>query len=178
MGVNKLPRKPPEPLQGERLVNHFELCRQILVERAQMAGGLSSVTTGNAREWFVHEFLEDHLPGNFRTGAGHILFENETSPQLDLIVARRDSLALPLGSTGLFFAEGVKACIEVKSSLDAKGLKQAGKSFLMLSPEVPKVIFAYQLSNRGQHRNVVAKLHSRQMAPTSDLSVRAGPARK
>lgn len=49
MNLRTLPRKPPEPFQGERLVKHFELSRRIFVERAEMAGGLSAVTTRKAR---------------------------------------------------------------------------------------------------------------------------------
>ncbi len=155
MNVRSLPRKPPEPLQGARLVKHFKLHQKMLFERAQIAGGLSSVTTGNAREWSIQEFLVDHLPGNLRIASGHILFEDEPNPQIDLIVARNDSLALPLGSTGLFFPKGLIACIEIKSILDDKGLAEAGKRFQMLSSDVLKVVFAYQLKNRGQYRRVV-----------------------
>ena len=93
----------------------------------------------------------------------------ELSRQLDLIVARHDSLVLPLGPTGLFFPEGVIACIEVKSTLDEDDLEQAGKSFEMLSPNVLKVSFAYQLKNSGQRRKVVAGWAKKKMLTQAAL---------
>jgi len=56
-----------------------------------------------------------------------------------------------------------------KSTLDAQGFAQAGRSFESLSSEVFKVIFAYQLKNAVQRRAIVAEWEKQRMLPATAL---------
>lgn len=156
MRDSRLPRVPPPPLTGDRLCRHFEAQRQLLWARGQSAVDLNSLTIGDAREWFVRDFLEAHLPANLEVGSGHLIDEDWTSPQIDLLITRDSALSLPLGPASLYFASGVVACVEVKSTLDGRGVAQAGETFCSLGSDVLKIIFAYRLKDSGQHRARVA----------------------
>ena len=97
---------------------------------------------GKAREVFVSEVLRRFLPQALHLGAGQIVDQSETpSREIDVIVYRHDMpLLSSLADTGLYFAEGVVATIEVKSTLDASTLREALDNCLsvkMLDVEYP-----------------------------------------
>lgn len=155
----KLPRTPPEPLEGSRLQRHFEAIRNILWNQVQLSGGYSSTITGNAREFFVRDFLATHLPTCLRIGSGHVIANDQATGQLDVVVYRDTGLALPLGSSGVFFSESVLACMEVKSILKKdEFISQIACNFKKLpTPQPLKVVVAASLANDCQHRSIVAK---------------------
>ncbi len=148
---------PPPLLEADRLKSHFEAIRQILSSQFDLAASLSPWVTGGAREWFMREFLEKHLPGGIRVGTGHVRCGEDWSKQQDIIVAEQASLALPIGPSGLFFPEGLVACIEVKSQLSASDLVETvAPNFESLpNAKVLKVVVTYRLANRSQHRSVI-----------------------
>ena len=154
-----LPRTPPPPLEGSHLKRHFEAIRNILWNQVQLSGGYSTTITGNAREFFVRDFLTTHLPSCLRIGSGHVISNSQTTGQLDVVVYRDTGLALPLGSSGVFFSESVLACIEVKSVLKKdEFVNQIASNFRKLpAPQPLKVVVAASLANDSQHRRLVAE---------------------
>lgn len=80
----------------------------------------SSATKGRDREDFIHKFLENLLPPQFRFGSGDITdLSGRRSGQVDIVVEYPllPSLQTPNSSSRLYLAEGVAAVIEVKSDL-------------------------------------------------------------
>jgi len=161
---NLLPRIPPPPLQGPRIEKHFRAMWQVLWNKMQLATDLSPTTVGNVREFFVSEFLSLHLPGDLSVGTGHVLVERDESQQIDVLVFRKSSLALPMGNVSLVFPEGLVACMEVKSTLTKKDFcGQIATMFRNLpppeagTPQPLKVVIAVQLENGSQHRSLLDK---------------------
>jgi len=149
--------KQPPLLEADRLKSHFEAIRQMLSAQCDLAASLSPWVTGGAREWFVREFLEKHLPGNLRVGTGHVKSGDGWSKQQDIIIAKGSGLALPIGPSGLYFPDGIVACIEVKSQLSASDLVETvGPNFESLpDADVLKIVVTYHLANRSTHRSVI-----------------------
>ena len=89
---------------------------------------------GGPREWFIRDFLENHLPSNLEIGQGEIIDEN-TKPdptqekyrnQVDIVIYRRDLPKIYYSKDNIaFFVEGVVATIESKSQLTKTELKKA-----------------------------------------------------
>lgn len=82
----------------------------------------SSNTKGKEREEFINLFLSQILPSHFRFGSGEITdLSGHLSGQLDIVIEYPllPSITLPASNAGnrLYLAEGVAACIEVKSNL-------------------------------------------------------------
>ncbi len=161
-----LPRVPPPPLEGPRIERHFKAVWQALCSKTQLAVDLSPTTVGNVREFFVREFLVQHLPADLAVGTGHVLSGagGDESQQIDALVFRKSSLALPMGNTNLVFPEGLIACVEVKSTLTRKDFQgQIAEMFRSLpatQPEKPpplRVVVAVQLDNSSQRRGLLEK---------------------
>jgi hypothetical protein len=159
MGDRRLPRKAPPPLTGGRLERHFAAIWGILSNQVQLSHGYAPVTVGAAREFFVRDFLSTHFPSSLRIGTGHIMSSEDTTGQIDVVVYHSTGLALPLGSSSLYFAEAVAASIEVKSTLTRKAfVQQIARGFGMLpSPQPLKVVFAVRLAGGNQYRRTVAR---------------------
>ena len=161
MNGRNLPRRPPAPIEAPCLERHFTAVWNILWNQFQLPTGFASVTVGNAREFFVRDFLATHIPPCLKIGTGHILIGNDAEKatgQTDAIVYRDDALALPLGASSLFFADDVVASIEVKSTLECKGFtRQIAENFALLpAPQPLKVVFALRLQNNSQRRRDIA----------------------
>src|SRR5579862_3002990 len=91
-------RLAPPPLERPQLAQHFHGVAETLRNHFAMVAGVSPGVTGAAREWFVREFLKNHLPGSLSAGTGHILYGSETSKQQDAIIYSTSALVLPLGN--------------------------------------------------------------------------------
>lgn len=85
---------------------------------------------GTPRELFIREFLSDHLPSSVDIGTGEIIDSNSTPGQsrnqFDIVLFKKNYPKLHFGGSIFgFMAESVIATIEVKSTLDEKGIDQA-----------------------------------------------------
>jgi hypothetical protein len=89
-----------------------------------------SLHKGTPREAFIREFLENHLNSTVAVGTGEIIDSrsrpNAQRNQFDIVIYKRNYPRLDFGG-GIngFLAESVVATIEVKSTLDRKGIEQA-----------------------------------------------------
>lgn len=107
----------------------FDQLELMLTEEARLAGLLGhNGLIGSAREFFVRRVLGSILPPAVHIGSGRVVGDNdnEESKQIDVILydPRCPLLEWEHGM-GLYFADGVIATIEVKSTLTKPILKEA-----------------------------------------------------
>ena len=120
------------------LLSHINAIEKILIAQgaaAQNAGHPN--LRGWPREWFIRDFLENHLPSNLEIGHGEIIDQDsvpepaqgEYRPEVDIVIYRRDlpKIAYSRDNTA-FLSEGVLATIESKSVLTKEELSKACKS--------------------------------------------------
>lgn len=120
------------------LISHLNAIEHVLLAQsiaAQNAGHPN--LRGGPREWFVHDFLQSHLPTILEIGQGEIIDENSVANppkgsyrnQVDLVIYRRDLPKIIYSpNNAAFLAEGVKATIECKSGLTKSDLLRACKA--------------------------------------------------
>ena len=117
------------------LLSHINAIERILIAQgvaAQNAGHPN--LRGWPREWFIRDFLKNHLPSNLEIGHGEIIDQDsvpepdqgEYRPEVDIVIYRRDlpKIAYSRDITA-FLSEGVLATIESKSVLTEENLLNA-----------------------------------------------------
>jgi hypothetical protein len=106
---------------------HFVALESALVSQAKAASIFSSGTAkGRAREIFVQNFLEDHLPARVTVRRGEIIDSlGNNSGEVDAIIVDHDSMAFNIGGEHLTTAEAAVAGIEIKSDLTGDNLIEA-----------------------------------------------------
>jgi hypothetical protein len=92
---------------------------------------------GWPREWFIRDFLTNHLPSSLEIGHGEIIDQDSTPeppqgeyrPEVDIVIYRRDlpKISYSRDNTA-FLSEGVLATIESKSVLTKEELSKACKA--------------------------------------------------
>lgn len=117
------------------LESHTNAIEKVLLAQSKAARNAGHPNLrGGPREWFIRQFLENHLPTNLEIGQGEIIDENtRPSPlpknyrnQVDIAVYRRDLPKIQYSKdNNAYFAEGVIATIESKSKLTKSELKKA-----------------------------------------------------
>jgi hypothetical protein len=150
------------------LTKHFENMEEVLLVRLKQSKSLGHpVDKGTVSEIFIKDFLRDHLGENIGIGSGEIIDANskpnEKRHQHDVIIYRKDYPKLHFAhGIDTFIAESVVATIEVKSTLDKHGLRQAIQSAHQVKalkrefasmwtasispPHIRSYVFAYQCS--------------------------------
>lgn len=110
-----------------RLKEWFDKLDLTLWAEAGVAGLLEhSTSVGTAREFFINRLLNSILPSSLHIGTGKIIdAEGNESKQIDVVVYDPRFPMLQTGGIGLYFAEGVIAVIEVKSTLTITELENA-----------------------------------------------------
>ncbi len=122
------------------LLSHINAIEQVLIAQSASATNAGHPNLrGGPREWFVRDFLINHLPTNLEIGHGEIIDQNskpspspgEYRPEVDVIIYRRDLPKITYSKdNAAFLAEGVVATIEIKSVLTKEDLEQACKASL------------------------------------------------
>lgn len=113
------------------LKTHMDAKEDALIAISKIpANSGHSLHKGTPREAFIKEFLETHLPSNVSIGTGEIINSNsrpgEQRNQFDIVIYKKNFPKLDFGGgVNGFLIESVIATIEVKSTLDEEGLKQA-----------------------------------------------------
>jgi len=120
------------------LENHTNAIEKVLLAQSLAARNAGHPNLrGGPREWFIRDFLENHLPSNLEIGQGEIINENsqprpsqgEYRPQADIVIYRRDLPKIQYSKdNAAYFAEGVIATIESKSVLTKEELQNACKA--------------------------------------------------
>ncbi|MBE9547149.1 MAG: hypothetical protein IMF10_06620 [Proteobacteria bacterium] len=90
---------------------------------------------GDAREGLFRETLVKYLPKTVDVGSGQIIDSNGSmSKQTDVIIARGDTLRIPLSKeVSVYPVEAVLAAIEIKSSFNKATLTDAVKNLKTIS---------------------------------------------
>lgn len=120
------------------LLSHINAIENILISQSKAAQNAGHPNLrGWPREWFIRDFLKDHLPSSFEIGHGEIIDQDsepnpkkgEYRPEVDIVIYRRDlpKIAYSRDVTA-YLSEGVIATIESKSVLTKKELKNACKA--------------------------------------------------
>ena len=117
------------------IVSHLNAIEKVLIAQSRIADNAGHPNLrGGPREWFIQEYLETHLPTILEIGQGEIIDEDSEPnpdqrnyrPQVDLVIYRRDLPKIMYSkNNAAFLSEGVKATIEVKSTLAYEDVKQA-----------------------------------------------------
>ncbi|MCE9561165.1 MAG: hypothetical protein K8U57_03835 [Planctomycetes bacterium] len=111
------------------LREHFAAVEKVLLAQSSVAANSGhSLHMGTPREWFVRDFLNDHLGLNIGIGSGEIIDSTSeakgTRNQFDVVIYRTDFPKLCFGGgIDCFLAESVIATIEVKSTLKEEEFK-------------------------------------------------------
>ncbi len=113
------------------LKEHFEMIEKLLLARYDVSKNAShAVNKGTAREFFMKDFLMEHLSRLVGIGQGEIInadtHANDLRNQQDIVIYRRDFPRIRFGGEiNGFLAESIIATIEVKSKLDKDDIRQA-----------------------------------------------------
>lgn len=121
--------------------NWLNKLEPVLEAEAELAGLLGhGAMIGNAREFVVTRVLRSVLPETAHIGSGRIIdADGNRSKQIDIVVYDSRVPFMRLEGDGLYFVEGVLACVEVKSTLSRKELCDSldnCESVLSLSPRL------------------------------------------
>ena len=152
------------------LLEHFQKTQDLLLSEFKASQQFqSSKILGDARELFIQEFLESHLPSKFYIGkSGEIIdcFGGHTE-ELDIIIYSENIPKLSVRRQNIYLREGVSLVIEVKSNLNScelqrdirktktiKSLKAVPilqsatfSDVIIEAPIIPVYIFAYKSIN-------------------------------
>lgn len=109
-------------------IRHLNTIEKVLIEKSKILDNTKNpVIKGYAREIFIKEFLQDHLPETLSFGTGHIIdcdSSDEMLNQIDIIIYQKHYPKFYFGGgVGAFLAESVVATIEVKSTINSKEFK-------------------------------------------------------
>jgi hypothetical protein len=116
------------------LVEHFNAIEKLLLAKSRIAANSGHpLHKGNAREVFIREFLADHIGSSVRIGTGEIISHDsnvgDARNQFDVVLYNASFPKINYSSSvHAFLVESVNTTIEVKSTLDKKGLEQAIKA--------------------------------------------------
>jgi len=120
------------------LLTHINAIEKILVVQSDVAQNAGHpCLRGWPREWFIRDFLANHLPSSLEIGHGEIIDQDsapdppqdEYRPEVDIVIYRRDlpKISYSRDNTA-FLAEGVIATIESKSVITKEELSKACKA--------------------------------------------------
>ncbi len=120
------------------LVSYLNAIEKVLLAKSDAASNAGHPNLrGGPREWFIEEFLANHLPSLWELGQGEIISRDSLPKpstedyrnQNDLVVYRRDFPKISYSPKDkAFLIEGVVATLEIKSKLDMEEMEQACKA--------------------------------------------------
>ena len=150
----------PGPCDSQTAQVWFDRLELALRQEAELAGLLEhGPTIGDGREFIVRRALKTFLPPAVHVGTGVVVGSgNRRSKHLDIILYDPHFPVLEIQEgVGLYFAEGVIATIEVKSSLTRPKLLEAlencasvaGLVNWLRSPEPPNILAEKVMRERG-----------------------------
>lgn len=110
-------------MSNQFLIERLEGIRQTLVSQGVAGLGMPSASKGGERETFIHKFLSEVFPPQYRFGTGAITdTSGKRSGQVDIAIELpvAPSFPVPSGDVRLYLAEGIGAVLEVKSNLSSQ----------------------------------------------------------
>lgn len=116
------------------LETHLNAIEKVLIAQGNIASNAGHpYLIGNPREWFIKNFLADHLPEIVKFGQGEIInprtAPKESRHQSDIVLYRKDFPVIPYSpGNSAFLRESVVATIEVKSTINLTEFRKACKA--------------------------------------------------
>ncbi|WP_196894923.1 DUF6602 domain-containing protein [Aureivirga marina] len=116
------------------LEEHFNSIEKLLIAKSKIANNSGHpLHKGNAREYFIKEFLKDHIGENINIGTGEIIDNNtlitDKRNQIDIVLFNSVFPKIRFSlDVDVFLIESVNATIEIKSTLTKIELKKAIQS--------------------------------------------------
>ena len=111
--------------------SHLNAIEDVLLAQGRISSNAGHPDLiGSPREWFVKNFLVDHLPETVRVGQGEII-NSRSQPkakrnQTDIVLYRRDFPKITYSqNNNAFLRESVVATIEVKSTINVEEFRKA-----------------------------------------------------
>lgn len=120
------------------ILSHMNALEKVLIAQSEIARNAGHPNLrGGPREWFIRDFLQNHLPTSLEIGQGEIIDEDSKPHpprdgyrnQVDVIIYRRDMPRITYAfDNAAFLAEGVVASLEIKSILTKETLYSGCKA--------------------------------------------------
>lgn len=117
--------------KSSMLSAHFDAVEESILALSRIAENTGhSLHRGTPREFFVREFIDNHISKRISVGTGEIISSisaaGEPRNQFDIILYRNDYPKISIGGgIDCFLCESVVATIEVKSTLTEDELEKA-----------------------------------------------------
>lgn len=166
---------------------YFRTTSDILENKYERSSGFDhSGTTGDAREYFVENFLSDVYPKKFVFGDGEIIDSNKNvSDQADVVIYDEQLPVLEYGSSKHFLSAGVMAHIEIKTDLSSQldnslskiiSVKKLGKDINPpiamgnVPDHVYSCVFSYEGPSKDTFKENVLDFYQNREAPTEQCA--------
>jgi hypothetical protein len=113
------------------LENHLNIIEEVLRAQGKIASSAGHPNLiGYPREWFIRDFLTDHLPKTVKIGQGEIInsrtIPKESRHQSDIVLYRRDFPVISYSQdNNAFLRESVISTIEIKSTVNLPEFRKA-----------------------------------------------------
>ena len=155
------------------ILSHTNAIEKVLLAQSAAAQNAGHPNLrGGPREWFIRDFLQNHLPTNLEIGQGEIIDEDSKPnpspgnyrPQVDIVVYRRDLPRITYSKeNAAYLSEGVIATIECKSVITKDDLTNACQAALKHKRlkrslplhafgQMPEYVFSYLVAFDGPER--------------------------
>lgn len=131
------------------LVSYLNAIEKVLLAKSNAASIAGHPNLrGGPREWFIEEFLANHLPSLWEVGQGEIISEksvpkptiNEYRNQNDLVIYRRDFPKISYSPRDKgYLVEGVVATLEIKSKINAREFGEACKASRRCKSQISEI---------------------------------------
>lgn len=134
------------------LRRHFDYIEKLILAQSSIVDEAGhAIHKGTPREYFIKDFLSNHIGKRVAFGTGEIIDANsqpgDKRNQIDIVIYRPDYPKLNLGGEiNVFLAESVIATIEVKSLLNEETLKnsiEVANKIKKLNRETPHIRMGY-----------------------------------
>jgi len=131
------------------LVSYLNAIEKVLLAKSDAASVAGHPNLrGGPREWFIEEFLVNHLPSLWELGQGEII-SGDSAPkpstnsyrnQNDIIIYRRDFPKISYSPKDkAYLIEGVVATVEIKSKLNMEEFRKACKASRKCKAQISEV---------------------------------------
>lgn len=123
------------------LEGHLNSIEEVLLAQGKVAAKAGHPNLiGGPKEWFIRDFLNDHLPATVKIGQGEIIdshskvnLDSSTKNQIDIVLYSHNFPKIAYSKfDNAFLKESVVSTIEIKSKIDKGKLKEACKASINL----------------------------------------------
>jgi len=123
------------------LADHFNAIEDVLLAQGKVAAKAGHPNLiGGPKEWFVRDFLNDHLPSSVRIGQGEIIDSHSrsnlsslTKNQIDIVLYSQNFPKIAYSKyDSAFLRESIISTVEIKSKISKQKLKESCQASINL----------------------------------------------